>query len=129
MLSATPGLGACRCRRSLSSLSGRWRPRGLRYEPSTGHSEVNGKLANMINIRTDLEMTVVKHIFENPTEKNFAPRLGFAWDPFGDGKTSVRAGFGLFYNIQMSEIDRISTTSNAPLHHGGQPPGAVPHPL
>ena len=38
-----------------------------------------------------------------PDYKDFAPRFGIAWDPFGDGKTSIRAGFGMFYDILKGE--------------------------
>jgi Carboxypeptidase regulatory-like domain/TonB-dependent Receptor Plug Domain len=48
-----------------------------------------------------------------PDRKNFAPRFGFAWDPGGSGKTSVRGGGGIFYDILKGEDN---------LQFNGQPP-------
>jgi hypothetical protein len=39
-----------------------------------------------------------------PNYKNFAPRLGFAYDVMGDSKTSVRGGFGIFYDTRVPGI-------------------------
>ncbi len=37
-----------------------------------------------------------------PDRNNFAPRIGFSWDPRGKGKTVVRGGFGIFYNPALT---------------------------
>src|SRR5688572_20742778 len=85
---------------------------GLRYEPAALRTEVNRKVVNLRNTRRDAALTVGDPFFEKPTKKNLAPRAGVAWAPFGNGKTSVRAGFWLFSNMQTAEIGRVTTTSN-----------------
>ncbi|HTC55965.1 MAG TPA: TonB-dependent receptor [Candidatus Sulfotelmatobacter sp.] len=50
-----------------------------------------------------------------PDKKNFAPRFGFAWDPTGSGKTSVRGGFGLFYDILKGE-DNLQFNGEVPFY-------------
>ena len=46
---------------------------------------------------------------------NFAPQLGFAWDPTGKGKTSMRGGIGLFYENVLTIVDPLDPTFRAPI--------------
>ncbi len=40
----------------------------------------------------------------NLNKKQFAPKVGFAYDPFGNGKTSIRGGFGLSYERNFNNV-------------------------
>jgi hypothetical protein len=85
---------------------------GLRHEFITTPTEVNGKKANL-HLATDPHTTVGGDFFDNPSKRNFAPRIGFAYDPLGDGKTSIRGGYGLF-DIQIMPFNYRFEFSNQP---------------
>jgi hypothetical protein len=47
-------------------------------------------------------------------KKDFAPRFGFAWDPYKDGKTSLRGGYGIFYDATLYGTFEQSIFQNPP---------------
>ena len=70
---------------------------GARYETYSVPSEKNGLDAYLPDIVTS-SSTVVGGPFVNPSRHNLAPRVGFAWDLAGNGRTAIRGGTGLYYD-------------------------------
>ncbi len=59
----------------------------------------------------------VPRTISGPDKNNFAPRIGFAWDLFGNGRTSLRGAYGIFYD--SIKADSVSQ-ENAPWAGGFQ---------
>jgi hypothetical protein len=73
---------------------------GIRYELNTVVHELNGEMGNF---------DPVKGIYQtnnpyNGDHNNFAPRVGFAWDMFGNGKTVLRGGAGILYETFSFDV-------------------------
>ena len=70
---------------------------GLRYEYVSPLTEANDQLANFDPAKGFLQLGKNTDQMWNPDKNNFAPRVGFAWDVAGNGKTVIRGGASMIY--------------------------------
>ncbi len=95
---------------------------GLRWDANIGN------LPDQTNNRTILLLKTLNHPLAQaitgdaarlsrttPSWTEFQPRVGFAWDPRGDGRTVIRGGYGIFYDQLFQNLTLFSLTQTNPV--------------
>jgi hypothetical protein len=96
---------------------------GLRYEFSTEPIDRFGNNWAVIGLTNPSVSTGTNgKPFQDPYYHNFSPRVGIAWDVTGNGKTSVRASFGDYYDIANSAFTLYSAQATPPISANYAPP-------
>ena len=71
---------------------------GLRWDFTTNPVGSGTPLETVVNPLNSVGYTITQHVAaQNPNWWNLDPRIGVAYDPFANHKTSIRAGFGIFH--------------------------------
>lgn len=88
---------------------------GLRYEPSTLLHDIDGRTAFLADPLRDSAMQIGPYLSNNPSLRNLSPRLSLAWSPFGNARTVLRAGFGIYYDQLLAYVVD-SRKNSVPFH-------------
>jgi outer membrane receptor protein involved in Fe transport len=93
---------------------------GLRYEMATNTTETRGRLGSLPTPTSTAAVPVTSFFTNNPTAKNFEPRVGVAWDPYHNGKTIVSAASGLYDILPLNYFLQLQIISSAPTYQEGR---------
>ena len=101
---------------------------GVRYEYGT--NPAGWPLYTILNPPFgDGSFAHVNHVFQSsPNRKNIDPRVGLAWSPFGDQKTSVRAGYGIFHDPVAPRTYASAYYFDPPFNYHQFAPGTMTFP-
>lgn len=100
---------------------------GLRYEHVSPLTEAFGRVAVLPTLDAAAPRTGGSYF--NTNTRNFAPRIGIAWDPTKNGKTSIRAGFGIYDVLPLPYLMENRTNSFPFFEEGtidSPPPSSFP---
>ncbi len=93
---------------------------GLRYEMATNTTETRNRLGALPTPTSPASVQVNTFFTNNPTVKNFEPRVGVAWDVFRNGKTVFSAASGLYDILPLNYFLQLQIISSAPSYEEGR---------
>jgi hypothetical protein len=93
---------------------------GLRYEMATNTVDHSNRLGALLTPTSPAAVVVPAFFTNNPTLKNFEPRIGLAWDVHNNGKTVVTAASGLYDNLPLNFTYQLQLISSAPSYDEGR---------
>ena len=85
---------------------------GLRYEYTGPLSEKSDEISNFLPALGLVQVGKGIDTLYQRDWNNFAPRFGFAFDPFGTGKTVIRGGYGIYYDSPSQDFFLVQSFPN-----------------